>query len=129
MSLSPFSFWLSAHLLSLAVAVCSGLFCVHIHTYEHNRGALPEQHTQMQMNTVLQELVRAEGCGVVSASPHAKVEEGCTEEKGLRGKEIDRLAETGGKAVFWARRLRQVVATPVFYLPGRQGSTLEIVRV
>ena len=48
--------------------------------------------------------------------PCAEKEGGCrAEERGLRGKEMQRLAEGGGRSELQVRNLRQVEAMPFFF--------------
>lgn len=90
--------------LSLAVTICSRFISMHAHTHtnththERNLGALPEEHMQAQMDVVPQELIRTEGLWVGSAQSCTKVEEGCTDEEGLRDKETQKLANERRKA-------------------------------
>lgn len=52
----------------------------------------------------------------MSVQPWSEKEGGCSvEERGLRGKEMQRLAEGGGRSVLHVRHPRQVEAMPIYY--------------
>ena len=70
-------------------------------------------------------------CKVARVQPCAEKEGGCrAEERGLRGKEMQRLAEGGGRSELQVRNLRQVEAMPFFFnLLVRWGPIFKVFRV
>ena len=98
--LSPATFYLSrCPLMSLAVTVLCVCVCMctHTGTWPKNMArAVDIGANEQQYPSSWWEL---RGCRVVSVQPCAKMEGGCsTEERGLRGKEMQRLAEGGRKS-------------------------------
>lgn len=131
-SLSVTCHFLSVYLSVLFVLCCGSYFflggggkegwcvCMCVYTCTHTGLWLKNMARAVYIGTNEQQYPSSwwelRRCRVVSIQPCAEKEGGCTaEERGLRGKGMQRLAEGGGRSVLQVRHLRQVEAMLLFY--------------